>query len=322
VEEIAHEAGVQDGNCGGPGTRDAPSAAQTWPARQIELIMPWPAGSGVDLIARAMAQAMAAGLGQNIVVLNRDGASGTIGFKALASAAPDGYTLGGGPTTPIANAPYLVKGVRYQVSSFDYICQYYENVFALAVTRGSRFKSANELFAAAAAAPGKLAYGHAGIGSIPHLSVENLSEALGLKFQHVPFRGESPMLPVLINGDLDFGSVSLSSVRAYDLRALAVFADARRAGYPDAPSIKELGVASFVPPGHNGLFAPAALPELVRTRLEQACANATKDEGVLRAMAGAGQTVTFLDSTKFREQTIADYKFKGEIIRRLGLEAN
>lgn len=300
----------------------APSVAQTWPARQIELIMPWPAGSGVDIIGRAMAQAMAAGLGQNIVVLNRDGASGTIGFNALASAAPDGHTLGGGPTTPIANAPYLVKGVRYQVGSFDYICQYYENVFALAVTRESRFKSAEELFAAADATPGKLSYGHAGVGSIPHLSVENLSDALRLKFQHVPFRGESPMLPVLISGDLDFASVSLSSVRSYNLRVLAVFADGRRPGYPDGPSIREFGVASFVPPGHNGLFAPAGLSEPVRMRLEQACANATKDEGVLRTMAGAGQTVTFLDSAKFREQTIADYRFKGEIVRRLGLEAN
>lgn len=298
------------------------SGAQTWPARQIELIMPWPAGSGVDLIGRALAQAMAARLRQNIVVLNRDGASGTIGFNALASAAPDGYTLGGGPTTPIANAPYLVKGVRYQVSSFEYICQYYENVFALAVAPGSGFKSAEELFAAAAVAPGKLAYGHAGVGSIPHLSVENLSDALGLKFQHVPFRGESPMLPVLIKGDLDFGSVSLSSVRAYNLRALAVFAGERRSGYPDVPSIKELGVTSFVPPGHNGLFAPAAIPELVRARLEQACADASTDEGVVRVMAGAGQTITFLDSAKFREQTVADYKFKGEIIRRLGLDAN
>jgi len=298
------------------------SEAQTWPARQIELIMPWPAGSGVDVIARAMAQAIAAELGQNIVVLNRDGASGTIGFNTLASASADGYTLGAGPTTPIANAPYLVKGARYQVTSFNYICQYYENVFALAVPRASRFKSVDELFAAAREAPGKLAYGHAGVGSIPHLSVENLSDALGLKFQSVPFRGETPMLPVLIGGDLDFGSVSLASVRDHDLRVLAVFAGARRAGYPEAPSIKELGVATFVPPGHNGLFAPAGLPEAVRVRLEQACANATKDEGVLRTMAGAGQTITFLDSAKFREQTLADYKFKGEIIRRLGLEAN
>jgi tripartite-type tricarboxylate transporter receptor subunit TctC len=78
------------------------SEAQTWPARQIELIMPWPAGSGVDVIARAIAQAIAAELRQNIVVLNRDGASGTIGFNAFASAPADGYTLGGGPTTPIA----------------------------------------------------------------------------------------------------------------------------------------------------------------------------------------------------------------------------
>lgn len=300
----------------------APATAQTWPTRQIELIMPWPAGSGVDVIGRAMAQAIAAEFNQNIVVLNRDGASGTIGFNALASASPDGYTIGAGPTTPIANAPYLVKGVRYQVSSFDYVCQYYENVFAVAVTPKSRFKTVQELFDAARAAPGKLMYGNIGTGSIPHLSIENLAEALGLRFQPVPFRGEAPMLPVLMSGELDFAPVSLSGVRAYNLRALAVFSEGRRTGYPDVPSVKELGVPHFVPPGHNGMFAPAGLPEAVRTRLERACANATKNDGVLRTMAGAGQTVTYLSSEQFREQTIADYKFKGEIVRRLGLEAN
>src|SRR5262245_32278436 len=172
--------------------------AADYPIRPIEMIIPFPAGGSVDVIGRAVASTMAAELGQTIVVSNRDGAAGTIGFNALAAAAPDGYILGAGPTTPIANAPYLVKGVRYQVESFDYICQYFENLFVLAVTQQSPFRTAQELFAAAAAAPGKLTYGHAGVGTIPHLAAENLAEALRLKFQPIPFRGDSPMLPVLL----------------------------------------------------------------------------------------------------------------------------
>src|SRR5215469_11870813 len=140
--------------------------AQNWPARPMEMIIPFPAGGGVDVIGRAVAKAMSVDLGLNIVIANRDGAAGTV---ALASTAPDGYTLGAGPTTPIANAPFLVKGVRYQVESFDYICQYFENIFVLAVKQQSRFKLANELITTAAANPGKLIYGHAGVGSIPHL---------------------------------------------------------------------------------------------------------------------------------------------------------
>jgi tripartite-type tricarboxylate transporter receptor subunit TctC len=128
----------------------APGAqAQRWPSRPIDMIIPFPAGSGVDVIGRAVASALSEQLGQQVVVGNRDGASGTIGFNALAAAAPDGNTIAFGPTTPIANAPYLVKGVRYQVGSFDYICQIFENAFTIAVAPQSRFKSAQELIAAA-----------------------------------------------------------------------------------------------------------------------------------------------------------------------------
>ena len=175
-------------------------------SRTIEMIIPFPAGSGVDVIGRSVAAALSEQLGQQVVVNNRDGASGTIGFNALAAALPDGNTIAFGPTTPIANAPYLVKGVRYQVDSFDYICQIFENVFTVAVPPQSKFKSAQELIAAARENPGKLTYGHAGNGTIPHLSVENFADALKLKFQPVPFRGDAPVLPTLLKGDIDFGA--------------------------------------------------------------------------------------------------------------------
>jgi tripartite-type tricarboxylate transporter receptor subunit TctC len=132
------------------------AGAQTWPARQIEMIIPYAAGGGVDIIGRAVAAAMSEHLGQAIVMVNRDGAGGTLGFNVLASAAADGYTLGAGPTTPISSSPYLVKGVRYRVESFEYICQVFENVFAIVVAPDSRFKSARDLLSAAAANPGTL----------------------------------------------------------------------------------------------------------------------------------------------------------------------
>ena len=297
------------------------AGAQAWPTRTIEMIVPFPAGGGVDVIARTTANAVAAELGQNIVAVNREGAAGTIGYNALAAAAPDGYTIGGGPTTPIANAPYLQKSVRYGVDSFEYVCQTWENVMGLAVRRQSPIKSAQELFAAARENPGKLSYGHAGIGTIPHLAAENLFDALGLKVQSIPFRGDSPMHPVLLKGDLDFASTALSSIRGLDLRVLAVFSDLRRDDFPDAPTAKELGVLTSVPPGHNGLFTPKGVPASILARLETACANAAKNENVVRAIANAGAPVTYLTGAQFRAQTIADYKFKGELIRRLGLEA-
>ena len=296
------------------------SPAQSWPARQIEMIIAFPAGSGVDVIGRALAQAITQQTGQNVIVLNRDGAAGTLGFATLAAAAPDGHTIAFGPTTPIANAPYLVKGVRYNVESFSYICQVFENVFAIAVGPHSKVTSAHELLAAAKANPGKLTYGHAGLGTIPHLSMENTAEALRQKFAAVPFRGDAPLVPALLRGEVDFAAVGISTIRPQpSIRPLAIFSDRRHAAYPDVPTVKELGVATSVPPGHNGLFAPAGLPADVRNALEGACRSILKQDAVAKVMKNTGQSIEYLNGADFHAQTVTDYKSKGALIKRLGL---
>jgi tripartite-type tricarboxylate transporter receptor subunit TctC len=295
--------------------------AQTWPSRPVEMIIPFAAGGGVDVIGRAMAAAMGEQIGANIVVANRDGAAGTLGFGQLASAAPDGHTLGFGPTTPISNAPYLVKGVRYSVDSFDYVCQVFENVFSIAVGPGSKYKSAQQLFAAAKENPGKLTYGHAGVGSIPHLSVENLADALRLKFTAAPFRGDNALLPLLLNGELDFAAPAVSSLQGRNVQVLAVFADRRHAAYPNVPTAGELGVATSVPPGYNGVYGPKGLTVDVKAKLERACAQAVTQESVTKILAAAGQTASHLTGAQFHERTATDYRFKGELIRRIGLQS-
>jgi len=298
------------------------SAAQSWPSRQVEMIIAFPAGTGIDVIGRAVAVAITQRSGQNIVVLNRDGASGTLGFGALAAAAPDGHTIGFGPTTPIANAPYLVKGVRYNVESFTYICQVFENVFTIAVGPRSKLKSAQELLAAAKDKPGTLTYGHAGLGTIPHLSMENLSEALNAKFAAVPFRGDAPIIPALLRGEIDFAASAVSTIRPQTaIRPLAIFADKRHPAYPDILTVKELGVATGVPPGHIGLFAPRGLSTEVRNALEDTCRAIIKQEAVLKVMENTGQSIEYLSGADFHAQTAADYKSKGELIKRLGLGA-
>jgi len=295
--------------------------AQKWPARPIEMIIPFPAGSGMDVIGRAVASALAEQSGQQVVVNNRDGASGTIGFNALAAATPDGSTIAFGPTTPIANAPYLVKGVRYRVDSFDYICQIFENVFTIAVAPQSKLKSVEDLITAAREHPGKLTYGHAGTGTIPHLAVENFAEALKLKFQPVPFRGDAPVLPTLLKGDIDFGAPAVSTIHRQNFRPLLVFSQARHPAYPDVPIARELGTISEVPPGHNGLYAPSGLPIAARTAFERHCADAVKSDVVRQIITNTGQSIRYLSGAEFQAQTIADYRFKGELIQRLGLGA-
>ena len=298
----------------------APAAhAQAFPNRTIEVIVPFAAGGGTDIIARAVASAMSDDLGQRLVVLNRDGAGGTLGFGALATAAPDGHTLAFSPSTPVTNAPYLVKGVKSGVESFDYVCQVFENVFAIAVRGASRFKTAQELFAAAREQAG-LAYGHAGAGSIPHLSMANAADALRLKLRAVPFRGDAAILPVLLQGDLDFAAVALSSIREQDIRVLAVFADKRQPSASDAPVLPELGVSENVPPGFNGIYAPKGLAAPVLKTLQDACAKAMGAGVVTRAIANTGQAVAFMDGDAFRKRIVADYTWKGQLVQRLGLK--
>lgn len=298
-----------------------PANAQAWPSKPIELIVPWTAGGGVDFIGRAMAHSFSEQFGQKVFVTNREGAAGTIGFRTLADATPDGYIIGGGPATPITNSPYLVSGVRYTPESFDYICQYFENVFAVTVTKDSKFATAKDLIEAAKVSPTKLNYGSAGVGSIGHLSVETMGDALKLNLQHVPFRGDAAVLPVLLKGDLDFMVAALSSVRGRnDIRVLAVFSDARQPIFSDVPSVRELGVTNPLVQGLNGIFAPKGLPQATRAALEKACATAVKSDTVAKAMDTTGQVVAYLSGDQFRARAIADFKAKGELIRRLGLE--
>ncbi len=294
--------------------------AQKYPSRAIEVMIPFAAGGGVDLIGRAVAASLAEQFGQSTVVQNKVGAGGTLAFGALAAAAPDGYTIVFGPSTPIANAPYLVQGVRYNPESFEYICQVFENPFSIAVGPNSPYKTAKDLLAAAK--DKSLNFGHAGLGSIPHLTVENFADAMKIKVQHLPFRGDAGMLPVLIKGDLDFGAPALSSIRGNDqIRPLVIFADKRSPNYPDVPTAAELGVKTSVPPGQNGLYAPKGLPAEVKAALEKACVTAVKDPGVLKVAGNTGTPIVYLDGKQFHDQTVADYKFKGELIKRLGLTA-
>ena len=217
------------------------AGAQQYPSRPVEMIIPFTAGSGLDVNGRVIATSMSNLLKQPVVVMNRDGAAGTIGFGALASASADGHVIGFGPTTPISNAPYLVKGVKYDADSFSYICQIFEVVFVIAAGPGSRFKTAADVLQAAKEKPNSVTYGTGGLGSVPHLSMANVGQALGLEFQHVPYRGDAPQLPALLRNEIDLAIVAIATIREHPtIRVLAVFDEARNEAYPNVPTVKEL----------------------------------------------------------------------------------
>ena len=297
----------------------AAAAQGTYPQRPVQVIIGFPAGGSVDVMARTLVTAIAADLGQTFAIVNRDGASGTIGFGQVASAAPDGYTLGGGPTTPIAIAPHLMKNIKFGVGSFEYVCQSFENVFTIAVPLDSPLRSMAEVLAAARANPGKLSYGHSGIGTVPHLTVANFVHRSELNVSAVAYRGETGMLPDLVAGRLDFGAPSVALAVGQRVRVLAVFADSRHPAFPDVPTFAELGMPSM-PPGLNGLFAPKGTPKEVLAVLERACERATQSEAFRAAAQRLSQRIVYLNGATFAERAQVDSQYKGELIKAINLK--
>jgi tripartite-type tricarboxylate transporter receptor subunit TctC len=299
----------------------AACAQGAYPAKPVTVIVAFQPGGSVDVMARHLLSAISAQLGQPFVVINRDGASGSVGFGHLAASKPDGYTLGAGPTTPIATGPHLMKDIRYSVDSFEYICQSFENVFTVSVRPESPFRTMDDLIAAARANPGKLQYGHSGNGTVPHLSVSNLAYRLGLNIVSIPYRGETAALPDVIAGRLDFGAPSVAVVVGQKMRVLAVFADRRHPSFPDAPTFAELDMPSM-PPGLNGLFAPKGTPPSILSTLERACEQAVQSESFRAGAQKMHQPVIYLGSAAFAARTREDHRYKGELIKALGLKAD
>ena len=296
------------------------ACAQTpYPQKPVQVIVGFSAGGSVDVMARTLINAISAQLGQPFVIVNRDGASGSIGFGQLANAQPDGYTLGAGPTTPISIAPHLMKNIKFGVDSFEYICQSFENVFTVAVPLDSPFRSMSEILAAGRSRPGKLTYGHSGVGTVPHLAIANFVYRSGIDLPAVPYRGEASMFTDLIAGRVDMGGSSVALAVGQRVRVLAVFADSRHPAFPEAPTFSELGMPSM-PPGFNGLFAPKGTPREVRAVLERACEQAVQTESFRSTAQRLSQRIAYLNGAAFAERAATDYRYKGEIIKALDIK--
>lgn len=298
------------------------SAAQEFPARPIQMLVPFAAGGGLDLNARNLAEAMAENLGQSIAVVNRDGAAGTIGLAAVAAARPDGYTLAFTPAVPLSSEPHRVKSLTYQLGSFRYVCQVFDNIFAIAVPGGSPYRSLADMLAAARKDPGKLSYGTSGTGSIPHLGTSDIEASAKVALTHVPYRGDAPMLQDLLSERLGFGAVLVSSITSHlnsgALRLIAVYADRRHPSFPDVPTLKEAGVP-VVQASFGGVLAPANTPDAVVSKLEGACRAAVASPKYQAWARGANQVVDFRPGQDFERNLREDSRLKAATIQRLGL---
>lgn len=290
---------------------------QTYPARAITMIVPFPPGGNTDIMARALQNELYKVLGQTVVVLNKGGAAGTLGIVELNKANPDGYTFALTPNNPLTAQPHLQK-LPYGLDSFRYICLTYYAPYVLMAGPQAPFKTFKEFLEFAKAKPENLVYGHPGVGSQPHLGMLAVLEAIGADGLGVPFQGAGPMALALLSGTVMAITETPAVAAASNLPVLAVLSDARIAALADVPTMRELGypAESFTA---GGIIMPANAPREVIALLEKACAQATASTEYRAVLERLNVEARYLPGEAFRTLFEEDSVRSADAIRRAGL---
>jgi len=273
-----------------------PGAAlsQEYPARQVRVVLPFPAGGGSDIIARVVAQKLTVSLGQPVVVDNRAGASGNIAGEIVARSPADGYTLLFGNSS-LSISPAVFAKLNYDpVRDLMPISMASSYPFALAVHPSLPVRSVRELVALAKTKPGALDYASAGAGTMSHLAMELLRLKTGIKVTNLPYKGAAPALVSLMSGETQLAfmvmPVAAPQINAGKLRGLGVAAPTRSAAAPEVPTMEEAGVKDNIAVQWNGFFAPARTPQAVIDRLHREVAKAVHLPDVKQRFEAEGAT--------------------------------
>ena len=270
----------------------ATATAQAFPERPVQIITPYAAGGGLDIVTRALAQKLSEKWGKQVVVENRPGAGSTVGTAAAAKAPKDGYTLLVA-STPLGVAPAVYSNLPYDArKDFAPLSLVATSPEVLVVNAGLGVSSLAELVKKAKAEPGKLNYGSAGSGTLAHLAADTINRRLALGSTHVPYKGVTPAVTDLIGGQIqwqvDTPSAFLQHVRAGKLRALALAAPARSPQMPDVPTFAEAGYPGVEFRIFHGLLAPAGTPEPALKALEAGIVEAMRDPALRANLAAQG----------------------------------
>jgi tripartite-type tricarboxylate transporter receptor subunit TctC len=292
------------------------AGAQTYPSRPITVIMPFAGGSGSDVAARIVFAHMSKTLGQPIIVENKPGAGGNSGTAQAAKAAPDGYTLVGAGSGPMAANLTLYKDLGYDPQKELTLISPFVS-FTIVVTASNKLgvNSVQELIERAKREPGVLNYGSVGIGSSQHLAGEYFAQVAGVKLRHVPYRNIAQFGPDMIAGLVQLGFAWYPNVAgpitANGAKALAVAADKRLAVLPDTPTTTEAGLPKYKVDGWFGLGAPVGVPTDILERLNKELNDALVDRQVRASFEKVGAVPLGLSldqSKRFHADEIAKYR--------------
>jgi tripartite-type tricarboxylate transporter receptor subunit TctC len=297
----------------------SPARAQTFPTRTITIVVPYPPGGPIDLLARLIAQE--ANLGQSIVVENRPGGSGIIGTNAVAHAEPDGHTLVLGTNQTHATNQSLIKGCPYDaVRDFAPVAGIAAMPHVLVTRDSLPVATAADLVALAKQQPGKLTFGSTGNGSGAHLAGELFKTRAGIELLHVPFKGLAPMTTEMLADRIDLSIAPLPGligqlIAAKKLHALAVASARRAVQLPEVPTFAEAGTPGVEADAWAALFAPAKTPPAVIERLYESVAAALKKESIQTALSKQGLPIALKTSAEMSAMLPAEVAKWAAVIR-------
>ncbi len=297
--------------------------AQTWPTRQVTLVVPYPPGGLIDLVARALQPFLQAELGVAVIAENRSGAGGNVGAEVVARSQPDGYTLlVANPS--LAISPTLYAKLNYRpVEDFAYVGRYGSVANVLVVNPAVPARTVQELVTYAKKNPGKLNYGSPGYGTSPQLSSELFKSMTGTFIVHIPFSGAGPATAALFAGDtqmmIDNIPPQVGNIKAGRVRALAVTSLQRSSALPEVPTMDEIGLKGYEVASFFGLAARAGTPRETVMRLNAALNNATRNPKLREILESRGSVVVQGTPEDFLNFIKAETAKFAPVIKRAGV---
>jgi tripartite-type tricarboxylate transporter receptor subunit TctC len=309
--------------CAALAAAPAAHSADSYPQKPVRLVVPFSPGGGTDLLARAVSDRLTEVLGASIIVDNRPGAGSTIGTAMVARAAPDGYTYLF-TSASYTFAPNFYQDLPYDpVRDFKPITMFGSLPNVLVVHPSMPVRSVKELLALARKRPGEIHYGSAGRGSNVHLTTELFLYMAGIKMAQVPYKGMGPAQIGLVSGEVQVLLPAFQSiypfVKSGQVRALAVTTKERSPLLPDLPTVDESGVPGYDKAAWFGLFAPAAVPEPVVSRMYQAVARVLKDPEIVKRLAAEGAVARGQPPAEFDAFVRAELATWSKLIREMKL---
>jgi tripartite-type tricarboxylate transporter receptor subunit TctC len=304
----------------------APSNAEAnWPTRPLHVIVPLPAGSAADVVARVLSDRLSARLGQPVIVENRAGASGTIGTQAIARAESDGYTLGIATSTTLITAPLLDAKLPYDpVKDFASITMVGVTPYVLVVNPKVPVKTVADVIALAKSKSGSLSYSSVGNASLAHLAGELFAARAGVELSHVPYKTSTHAVIDLLEGriDMQFGilGTSLQFIRQGRLRALASATEERLEELPEVPTMIEAGMPDYEVSLLFGVIAPAATPLAIIARLNHELGEILDSDDVKRVFSAQAIYARSSTPDQLRERIVRETAQWREIVAKANIK--